>query len=134
LSALRPHPHFDDRSTLDWHPDWRSALRAAREQQKLVFVEFGREQCSQCRALVQSIVPRPEIAALLRAGFVALAADCDAPEPEVEELAMQVPDASMLPFVMFADATGRYLEGSSGAVHPRLFEATLQRLSGRASG
>ena len=85
MSTLRPHPHFDDRATLDWHHDWRSALRTARERNQLVFIEFGREQCSQCRALVQSVVPRPEIAALLRAGFVALAADCDDPEPEVEE-------------------------------------------------
>lgn len=133
MSDLRAHPHFDDRGTLDWHTDWRSALRAAREQGKLVFVEFGREQCSQCRALVQSVVPRPEIAALLRAGYIALASDCDAAEPEVEELAMQVPDASMLPIVIFATADGRYLDGSSGAVQPRQFEETLRRLRAPAS-
>lgn len=129
MSTLRPHPHFNDRATLDWHGEWAAALRAAQQEHKLVFVEFGREQCSQCRALVESVVPRPEIAALLRAGYIALASDCDAAEEEVEALAMQVPDASMLPIVIFADAQGRYLAGSSGAVHPRQFEETLRRLT-----
>lgn len=128
MPGKRPHPHFDDRGTLDWHTDWASALEQAAREGKLVFVEFGREACSQCRALVQSVVPRPEIAALLQQGFVALASDCDDPEAEVEALAMQVPDASTLPFVIFADARGRYLDGSSGAVSPRAFEAQLQRL------
>lgn len=128
MPALRPHPHFDDRGTLDWHSNWSSALQQAAREGKLVFIEFGREACSQCRALVQSVVPRPEIAPLLQQGFVALAADCDDPEPEVEALAMQVPEASMLPFVIFADARGRYLAGSSGAVSPRAFEATLRQL------
>ena len=39
-------------------------------------------------------------------------------------------DAMMLPFVLFADAAGQFLEGSSGLVNPRDFAATLRRLSG----
>ena len=39
----QPHPHFDDRGTLDWHLVWKDALAAARTQHKLLFVEFGRE-------------------------------------------------------------------------------------------
>jgi thioredoxin-related protein len=128
MTAPRPHPHFNDRQTLDWHTRYADALAAARSRNQRLFIEFGRELCGQCRALVQSVIPRPEIAALLQQGFVALAADCDEPEPEVEALAMQVPDASMLPFVIFADANGRYLDGSSGVVSPRAFETMLKRL------
>jgi len=73
-------------------------------------------------------VPHPEIAPLLRAGFVALAADCDEPEDEVLALAEHLEDAYMLPFVIFADAHGRFLSGSSGAVNPLSFKRKLEEL------
>jgi hypothetical protein len=78
---------------------------------------------------VQGVVPHPEIAPLLQASFVALAADCDDPEPEVEALAMHLEDATMLPFVLFADAEGRFLRGSSGPVHPLSFRRALLELA-----
>ena len=43
MTTKRPHPHFDDRGTLDWHSTWNEAVAQAREEQKLVFVELGRE-------------------------------------------------------------------------------------------
>jgi len=78
---------------------------------------------------VQGVVPRPDVAPLLQAHFVALAADADETEDEVIALARHLEDAMMLPFVIFADAQGRFLEGSSGAVHPATFASTLRRLS-----
>jgi len=54
----------------------------------------------------------------LQQHFVALASDADDPEDGVLSLAYRLEDAMMLPFVMFADAEGRFLEGSSGAVKP----------------
>jgi hypothetical protein len=54
---------------------------------------------------------------------VALAADADAPEEEVRSLAMNVPNARMLPFVMLSDAEGGYLAGHSGLLNqPKLLE------------
>ena len=79
---------------------------------------------------MQGVVPRPDVAPLLKRHFVALAADADDCEPEVIELASRLQDAEMLPFVLFADSHGRFLEGSSGAVDPRRFVETLQRLVG----
>jgi hypothetical protein len=43
MTAQRPHPHFDDRETLDWHTRWSEALASAAQQGKWVLVEFGRE-------------------------------------------------------------------------------------------
>jgi hypothetical protein len=123
------HPHFDDKGTLDWHTRLDDALAAARRENKLVFIEMGREACSNCRMLVQSVVPRPAIAALLKQHFVGLAADADDPEEQVLDLAMQhLADATMLPFVMFTDAEGKYLAGGHGAVDPAGFERVLQGL------
>ncbi|HVS08724.1 MAG TPA: hypothetical protein VMS76_02535 [Planctomycetota bacterium] len=43
MSAPRPHPHFDDRGTLDWKRRWSEASAEARAEKKLVFIEMGRE-------------------------------------------------------------------------------------------
>ena len=53
----------------------------------------------------------------------------DATEDPVVELGMaNLPDAMMLPFVLFTDADGNFLDGSSGPVDPSAFQATLERL------
>jgi thioredoxin-related protein len=128
--ADRPnHPHFDDHGTLAWHTRWADALADAQTSQKKVFIEMGREACGNCRSLVSAVVPQPGVAALLGEHFVALASDCDAPEPAVLELAMNhLADAMMLPFVMFTDAQGNFLAGSHGAVDPAAFLETLESL------
>lgn len=129
MSSHSPHPHFDDQASLDWITGWDAALKKSKLEQKLVFIEMGRELCSQCRTLVESVVPHPSIAPLLQQSFVALAADCDDPEAAVIELAEQhLSDATMLPFVMFTDGQGRYLDGLAGAVDPVDFLARLERL------
>lgn len=43
MSERRPHPHFDDRGTLDWHRSWAEASATARREEKRVFIEIGRE-------------------------------------------------------------------------------------------
>jgi len=39
----RPHPHFDDRGTLDWYVELAPALAAAKAAGAHVFIEIGRE-------------------------------------------------------------------------------------------
>lgn len=43
MSTLRPHPHFDDKGTLDWHATLHDALASAARDGKKVFIEIGRE-------------------------------------------------------------------------------------------
>ena len=43
MVATRPHPHFDDKGTLDWHTRWSDALAQAKAEKKHVFIEMGRE-------------------------------------------------------------------------------------------
>jgi hypothetical protein len=77
---------------------------------------------------VQGAVPHPEIAPLLQKHFVALASDCDDAEHEVEVLAGHLEDAYMLPFVLFADSDGKFLDGMSGAINPLYLKRTLEKL------
>lgn len=129
VTTNTPHPHFDDRGTLNWHTRFAEALAEARRTKKRVFIEMGREACGNCRTLVQSVVPRPDVAALLQQHFVALASDADETEDEVIELAQKLEDAYMLPFVIFVDGTGQFLDGQSGAINPISFASTLKRVA-----
>ena len=43
MSARQPHPHFNDRGTLDWKTSWKDAFAAAQAGRKRIFIEFGRE-------------------------------------------------------------------------------------------
>lgn len=43
MSEKRPHPHFNDRGTLDWRTSWKDAFAAAQREKKPIFIEFGRE-------------------------------------------------------------------------------------------
>jgi thioredoxin-related protein len=129
MTEKKRHPHFDDKSTLSWHTRFKDALAEARAARKHIFIEMGREACGQCRTLVQSVVPRPDIAPLLQQHFVALASDADDTEDEVIDLAGRLEDAMMLPFVILTDENGRFVAGSSGMVNPTTFAATLKRIT-----
>ena len=129
MTDRRPHPHFDDRGTLDWHTSFEDALVQAKAEDKKVFIEFGRELCSQCRTLVQNVIPRADVAPLLQEHFVAVAADADEPEDAVLQLAMKLEGAMMLPFVLFTDAEGNYLDGYSGTAMPPHLKKVLVRLT-----
>src|SRR5262245_43914638 len=100
------HPYFNDQGTLVWYERFEDAKRAARAEGKVIFVEYGRLHCGQCRLLVQNVLPqvRDRISRIA----VGLAADCDAPEPAVDAiLRRNLPDAQMLPFAAFLTAEGR---------------------------
>lgn len=130
MTSKRPHPHFDDRGTLDWETRFAAASERARRENKTLFIEMGREACGQCRSLVQNVVPRPDVGPLLHERFVALAADADETEEEVLGYAQELEDAYMLPFVIFVDPQGRFIEGTSGTVNPITFAARLKRMAG----
>lgn len=81
---------------------------------------------------MEGVVPHPNIAPILKEKFVALAADADATEDEVLQLAMKLDGAMMLPFVIFTDAEGNFLDGYSGTTTPPYFLKTIQKLTGGA--
>lgn len=66
----------------------------------------------------------------MQAHFVALASDADDTEEAVMHHAHNLEDAYMLPFVMFIDAEGKFVEGFAGAANPISFAARLKRIAG----
>jgi hypothetical protein len=66
---------------------------------------------------------------VLRESFVAVAIDCDRPDPAVRALgAAHMGHARMLPFVIFTDEDGKFLEGSEGGASAPAFLAALERV------
>lgn len=126
---MSSHPHFSDGGNLQWHTRFEEAKAAAAREGKLVFIEMGREQCSNCRSLVSAVLPQPSIAKTLKKDFVALSADIDELEDPLRDLLLEnMPDAMMLPFVVITDAEGSWLSGSHGALQPADLEKTLAGL------
>ncbi len=116
-SATSSHPYFDDKGTLAWFVDLGSALESARASGKLVFIEYGRKACSNCKTLVSRVLPAPRIRSRISDACVGLAADCDDPDPKVEAVFRQaMPEASLLPFVAVVSPDLEYVTGWQGSV------------------
>lgn len=79
---------------------------------------------------MQAVLPRPDIAPLLKEHFVALAADPDLPEAEVHRLMFKLRNASMLPMVILAGPDGSFLGGVSGVSEPARIKALLESALG----
>jgi hypothetical protein len=43
MTDRSPHPHFDDHGTLSWHVRYADALAQAKRENKILFIEMGRE-------------------------------------------------------------------------------------------
>lgn len=79
---------------------------------------------------MEAVLPAPGIAEIMKEHFVGLAADADAPEREVIELIQtHLADGMMLPFILFTDAEGGYLAGTTGLVRPDDFRKAVEELS-----
>lgn len=120
------HPYFDDEGTLDWHRGYSSAESAARAQNKLIFVEYGRKYCVQCRVLCMRTLPDPLCKGLASASCVGLVAEADAPETRIERLFdRHLPRARSLPLVAILDKDGNWLDGWSGRCSAERLEQRL---------
>lgn len=61
---------------------------------------------------------------------MAVAIDCDQPDPAVQELwALHMSSARSLPFVFYTDADGQFLHGTSGRQSVADFLADLNQVA-----
>ena len=128
---MSTHPHFDDKGAVAWFTSYADAAAEAKKTGKRLFIESGRQACGNCRVLVEMILPKPEVKEFLNANFVALVDDCDEMSAEVRDLGVKnMPWAQSLPFVMLADADGKWLGGGSGATTPQALMELLRKAVG----
>ena len=109
------HPYFNDRGTLTWYRSFEEARAAARAEGRLLFIEFGRRECRNCRVIVETILPATGIRERMASLCVGFAAECDSPDPRVEALfARHLPGANALPFVAFTTPDLEWISGWPG--------------------
>jgi len=61
---------------------------------------------------------------------VAVAIDCDQPDPEVKKLgALHMSWARSLPFVLYTDADGKFLHGTAGGRSVPVLLEDLERIA-----
>jgi len=110
------HPYFNDRGTLSWFHTLADAQNEARRLDKVIFIEYGRAKCTNCRKLAQNVLPHGSIRARIGATAVGLASDCDRPERAVWQLfRTHLPNAGSLPFAAFLTPDGQWITGWYGA-------------------
>ncbi len=115
--ASTAHPYFNDRGTLAWYGDLNAAQAAGRASGKLLFIEYGRRACGNCKILVAQVLPAPAVKSRISAACVGLAADCDEPDPRVEAVFQKsMPNASLLPFVAVVSPDLEYVTGWQGGI------------------
>jgi hypothetical protein len=111
------HPYFDDQGTLSWSTSLDAAVASARAADKLVFIEYGRRECRNCKLLVQTILPACGVRERASAACVGLAADCDEPDPRVEAIFRTgLPCGRTLPFVGIVTSDLRWVTGWQGCI------------------
>lgn len=129
-AAAQKHPHFDDKGALAWQTKFSDAKAAAKVADKLIFVEYGRAACGNCRALAESVLTTAKVKERIGALAIGLAADCDEPESDLQTLLRtNLPDAKTLPFVAFLTPEGTWVDGGSGYQDVAEMLAMIERAS-----
>lgn len=108
------------------------AVALARKENKLVFIQVGRKNCGNCRALKAEI--QADRYHLPSADFVHVELDCDSPVVMRDFTQRFKVQGSTLPFVVISDGKGKALANSSGFVSKEKFDElvkTARQASGR---
>lgn len=127
-SPLGAHPHFDDQGAVRWARSFDEAKRAAATERKLLFVEYGRAACSNCRTLAERTLPHERVGPRLSELAVGFAAECDPPLRDDALVALfreHLPKAKTLPFVAMLNEKGEWIAGFSGYADVERFVAFL---------
>jgi thioredoxin-related protein len=99
--------------------DLPSAFRKAQEENKLLFVLFGRENCGNCRSL-KSYIDSKEVI-LPEDKFVYAIIDCDNPQSKKSFYGNFKVVGQMLPLVVVAGPYGKQIAERSGYGTPEEF-------------
>lgn len=122
------HPYFHDGGALTWFTHYADACRAAAQDGKLVFIEYGRQRCTNCRRLASEVLAERGVRARIGRIAIGLAAECDQPERAVSQiLYANLRNPRVLPFVGFVTPEGRWVTGFCGGIHVAGFQAHLAR-------
>jgi hypothetical protein len=96
------HPFFDDRAAVPWHHSLEAGAAAARASGQRLWIAVTSPDCGGSRALIERVLPKEEISAELRDGFICVSIDGRAPEPAVQALLALAPRRAPTPVCLYA--------------------------------
>jgi thiol-disulfide isomerase/thioredoxin len=102
----------------EWLKDWKEAFRIAKQERKLVFVDYYADWCAPCRMMERDVFPTPAVQARLRE-YVLLRVDVDHLAPGVK-----LP-TRVLPNYVIYDSGERDCFGFSGGMPAAAFLSRL---------
>jgi thioredoxin-related protein len=104
--------------------DVNEALSTAQTENKMVFMQYGREACGNCQAL-KAMIKGGKVR-LSPSKFVYADVNCDDPETSKAFSSKFKVSGSTLPFVVIAAPDGRQLAARSGYCSPQDFEKLIK--------
>jgi thioredoxin-like negative regulator of GroEL len=120
MAILLLGPHLIAEEVV-WLKDWKEAFRVARQERKLVFVDYYAGWCAPCRMMEREVFPTPDVQARLRE-YVLLHVDVDHPPPGVKLHPQTLPN-----YVIY-DSGERDCFGFSGGMPEAAFLSRLDSI------
>ena len=104
--------------------DLKAALKTAKAENKMLFIQYGRDKCGNCRLLRKYISGKK--LKLPPDKFVYADLNCDDPETDREFCRKFKVDGTTLPFVVVSGPDGKQLAARSGYGQPEDFEKLIK--------
>lgn len=111
--------------TINWNYNIDSALISAKQENKLLFVDFRADWCTICLELEEQVFPRPDIANLLNK-MVAVKIDATTTSPEIERLNQKYSVVG-LPTLLILDSQGNELQRMVGDISAQKLRSNLEK-------
>ena len=104
--------------------DLQTALETAKSEGKLLFIQYGRENCGNCQAL-KSYIAKGQLR-LPQDKYVYVDLNCDDVNANQAFRNQFKVDGNTLPFVVVADSDGKQLAGRTGYGEPQDFDKLIK--------
>lgn len=113
---------------LAWHEDLQSALAEARQENKLIFVDFTGYACSNCRLMETGVFVRPEVKSML-AQFVRVKLYIDGgPHRQFNaDYLVKKTGAAAIPYYVVMDTNENVLSSDGGLMNAEKFLSLLEK-------
>ena len=107
------------------HISFAEAMKAAKAEKKLVFVDFYTSWCGPCKMMARDVFPQQKVGEFMNARFVCVKYDAEKEEPEL----VKKSDITAYPTFIIFDADGNEVNRKVGGASADAFIADMDRLS-----